>query len=69
MKPHLVPLYHGRNSNLLSNLVTCLTAGDVDTVIVDGKIVVEKKRLLTVEEPRLLERCQTLAERRFRDVR
>jgi 5-methylthioadenosine/S-adenosylhomocysteine deaminase len=47
--PHLVPLYTGRQSNALQNIVSCAGAGDVDTVLVDGEIVVENGRLTKLD--------------------
>lgn len=47
-KPHLQPVH-----NLVSNLVYCGKASDVDTVVVDGQIVVEGRRLAGVDLPEL----------------
>ncbi len=43
-KPHLQPVH-----NLISNLVYCCKASDVDTVIVDGRIVMENRRLAGID--------------------
>jgi len=67
-KTHLIPHYHGKQSNILELLTSCVTAGDVHTVIVDGRIVVDNRRLLTIDEERLKDRCQEVAESRFRDL-
>jgi 5-methylthioadenosine/S-adenosylhomocysteine deaminase len=68
IKPHLVPLYHGESSNLVNGLVTCARASDVHTVMVDGRVVVENSRLLTLDARRLVEQCQAAAEMRFRGL-
>lgn len=47
-KPHLQPIH-----NLVSNLVYCGKASDVDMVVVDGEIVVENRRVLHSDLPRL----------------
>ncbi|RMF83683.1 MAG: amidohydrolase, partial [Nitrospinota bacterium] len=47
----------------LQALVYAETGADVDTVIVDGRIVVEQGRVLTVDEERLYARAQEAAER------
>ena len=39
-KPHLQPVH-----DVVSNLVYCGKASDVDTVMVDGRIVVEGRRI------------------------
>ena len=43
-KPHLQPVH-----DLISNLVYCCKASDVDTVVVDGRIVVENRRVAGVD--------------------
>ncbi|MDE6507843.1 MAG: amidohydrolase [Alistipes sp.] len=47
-KPHLQPLH-----NVVSNVVYCGKAADVETVVVDGRVVVEERRLLGVDLPQL----------------
>ena len=42
-KPHLQPLH-----DVVSNLVYCGKASDVETVVVDGRVLVEGRRLLGV---------------------
>ena len=64
-KPHLVPLHSGDNSNVYELVTSCVRASDVDTVLVDGRVVVENGTLLTMDEQSLIRRCQALAEKRF----
>ena len=52
-KPHLVPV-----RNPISNLVYAANGGDVDTVIIDGKIVMQDREVKTMDEPAILERVQ-----------
>jgi len=66
--PHMLPLYHGEASNVLQNLTSCTGAADVDTVIIDGKIIVEKGKLKTIDEGALLHKCQELGESRFKNL-
>ncbi len=47
-KPHLQPVH-----DVVSNLVYCGKASDVDTVIVDGEILVENRQLRGVDLPQL----------------
>jgi 5-methylthioadenosine/S-adenosylhomocysteine deaminase len=68
MKPHSVPVYHGKQSNILQVLTSCLRASDVDTVILDGTTVVEAGKVLTVDEEALVRTCQDLGVGIFRDM-
>ena len=47
-KPHLQPV-----NDVVSNLVYCGKASDVDTVVVDGRIVVENRCVAGVDLPAL----------------
>ena len=49
-KIEMLPMY-----NPVSNLVYSCNAANVDTTIVDGKVLMEGRRVLTVDEPKLLE--------------
>ena len=55
LKPHIYPLH-----NVVANLVYCAKAADVDTVIVDGRIVVENRRIAGVDVGSL---CRRVHER------
>jgi 5-methylthioadenosine/S-adenosylhomocysteine deaminase len=48
-RPHLQPVY-----NAVSNLVYSATGADVRDVVIDGKIVMQNRRLLTLDEERIL---------------
>lgn len=50
-KPHLQPIH-----DVVSNLVYCGKAADVDTVVVDGRIVVEGRRIEGLDFPDLYAR-------------
>ena len=56
-KPHLTPLH-----NVASHLVYSAAGGDVDTVIVDGKILMRGRRVLTLDEYRVMEMAQRASE-------
>lgn len=47
-KPHLQPLH-----DVVSNLVYCGKASDVETVVIDGRIVVENRRIAGLDLPQL----------------
>ncbi len=56
-KPHLAPLH-----NVISHLVYSAIGSDVDTVIVDGKVIMQGRRVLTLEEDKVLEDAQKAAD-------
>jgi 5-methylthioadenosine/S-adenosylhomocysteine deaminase len=51
--PHATPMY-----SVYSQLVYALKASDVKTVVVGGKIVMEDRRMLTLNEPEILEKAR-----------
>jgi 5-methylthioadenosine/S-adenosylhomocysteine deaminase len=55
-KPHLTPMY-----NAYSHLVYAVTGADVDTSIINGKLVMENRRLLTINEQEAMERVNQIA--------
>ncbi|HVA71966.1 MAG TPA: amidohydrolase [Candidatus Limnocylindrales bacterium] len=56
--PHATPMY-----NVYSELVYALQASDVDTVIVGGKIVMDHRKMLTLDEPQILAKARDYAKR------
>ena len=68
MNPHLVPMYHGSQSNVLQNIVSCAHASDVNTVIIDGNIVVEDGALQTINEAELIRKCQEMGAIKFQNL-
>jgi 5-methylthioadenosine/S-adenosylhomocysteine deaminase len=65
--PRLTPLVLGKYSNVLSHLVYATHGDDVDTTIINGKIVMEKRQLQTVDEDEVMtkatESCNALLSR------
>lgn len=55
-KPHLTPLH-----NVYANLVYSARGSDVDTVIVDGKILMENGQVKTLNERAVLEKAEKTA--------
>ncbi len=55
-KPHLTPLY-----NEYSHLVYAVSGADVDTVIIDGKVVMKNRTLLTLNEAEIMEKVREIA--------
>jgi len=61
---HLRPI-----NNLVNNLIYCASAArDVETVIVDGRIVVEGRKLLTLDAEAVFAEAEAYAARRFREA-
>ncbi|MEM4246262.1 MAG: amidohydrolase [Candidatus Bathyarchaeia archaeon] len=54
---HFIPLVLGKESNLKAHLVYSAHGEDVDTTIIDGKIVMENRVLKTVDEGEVLEKA------------
>jgi len=48
------PLVKGNRDHLTSHLVFAANGSCVDTTIIDGEIVMERRQLLTVDEPTVL---------------
>ena len=59
-KPHLAPLH-----NVYSALVYSANGSDVDTVIIDGNVVMENRKILTVDEGEIVEKARLSARRIF----
>jgi 5-methylthioadenosine/S-adenosylhomocysteine deaminase len=58
--PRLTPVHGGKNSNILQHIVYAAHGDDVDTVMIDGKIALEGKKLLTIPEDEIV-KSATLA--------
>ena len=60
---HLMPMY-----DPYSHLVYSARGSDVDTVIIDGKIIMRSKKLLTIDEKKLMKKISKLSKeiRKFR---
>jgi 5-methylthioadenosine/S-adenosylhomocysteine deaminase len=56
--PHNVAVH-----DVVSHLVHCARATDVELVMVDGNILMENRRVTGLDEARLLTDCQAAAER------
>jgi 5-methylthioadenosine/S-adenosylhomocysteine deaminase len=57
-KPHLTPLY-----DEYSHLVYSVGGADVDTVLINGKVVMKDRRLLTIDEEEAMQRVRGIAVR------
>jgi len=61
--PSLTPLFNGINFNALAHLVFSAHGDNVDTVIIDGKVIMKGRELLTVNEGRVIEEATQAANR------
>jgi 5-methylthioadenosine/S-adenosylhomocysteine deaminase len=57
-RPHLVPMY-----NVYSHIVYAMRPSDVETVMVDGKVVVNGGKLTTVDESEILQKARHWSEK------
>jgi len=55
-KPHLTPLY-----NEYSHLVYAVNGADVDTVLINGKIVMQNRKMTTIDEEEAMSRVREIA--------
>jgi len=55
-KPHLTPLY-----SEYSHLVYAASGADVDTVVINGKVVMENRQLLTIDEEEVMQKVRKIA--------
>ncbi|HQP32072.1 MAG TPA: amidohydrolase [Deltaproteobacteria bacterium] len=57
-KPHLTPMYHE-----YSHLVYAVAGADVDTVLINGRVVMRNRRVLTIDENQAMQRVQEISAR------
>ncbi|MBA4494309.1 amidohydrolase [Paenactinomyces guangxiensis] len=62
-RPHLMPLH-----NIFSLLAYAVTGADVDTTIVNGRVLMKNRKLLTIDEDLLFKEVLTRARRIVRGV-
>ena len=55
---HQTPILYGDYFNVISHLVYATKGSDVDTVIIDGKIVMENRIIKRVDENKVIEKAQ-----------
>lgn len=59
-KPHLCPVH-----DIYSTLVYSANGGDVETVIVDGNILMENRQVLGIDELEIISKCNDIVQRLF----
>ena len=57
-KPHLTPLY-----NAYSHLVYAVNGADIDTVLINGRVVMRNRQLLTIDEQEIMAQVRRIGER------
>jgi 5-methylthioadenosine/S-adenosylhomocysteine deaminase len=57
-KPHLTPMY-----DEYSHLVYAVNGADVDTVLINGRVVMQNRKLLTIDEDEAMRRVREIADR------
>lgn len=62
-KPHIAPVH-----DPVASLVYCANGGDVETVIVDGKVVMKNRKVLTIDERDVLEKADEVASNLLREA-
>jgi 5-methylthioadenosine/S-adenosylhomocysteine deaminase len=53
-KPHLLPLY-----DIFSHMTYCMRPSDVESVMVNGKIIIDNGNLITLNEPEILSKARS----------
>jgi 5-methylthioadenosine/S-adenosylhomocysteine deaminase len=61
-RPTLTPVHTSPMRNLVPNLVYAARGDEVDTVIVDGRVIVEAGRVVTLDEDAVIATAQRVAE-------
>ena len=56
-KPHLIPLY-----NIYSQIVYSMDGSDVETVIINGKVIMKENKILTIDENDVMTKFKEFAE-------
>ena len=54
--PQLTPLY-----NIYSQIIYCMNGSEVETVIINGKVIMKNKTILTINEKRVMDNANELA--------
>ena len=61
--PHLQPLRTGACENVASSIVFCATGADVTHTIINGKLVMEGRKILTLREEDIIEKVRCASEK------
>lgn len=61
-KPHMTPILHSPVRNIAPNIVYSARGDEVETVIIDGRVVMKDRSLLTLKEEEVMAKAQRAAE-------
>ncbi|MGD2200854.1 MAG: amidohydrolase family protein [Candidatus Bathyarchaeota archaeon] len=61
-RPHMTPVISRPVRNIAPNIVYSARGDEVETVIIDGKVIMENREVLTMDEERVISDAQTAAE-------
>ena len=61
-KPHLIPVH-----DIYSTLAYSVNGADVETVIIDGKIIMENRKMLTIDEEMVKKEINRVVNKLFQD--
>ena len=61
-RPHMTPVITDPVRNIAPNIVYSARGDEVETVIVDGKVIVERGKVLTLDEEKVIQDAQKAAE-------
>lgn len=62
-EPHMNPIYESPIRNLIPNLVYSARGHEVETVIIDGRVVIENRTLMTGNEKQIIDDVNQAAKR------
>jgi len=60
--PHMTPVLSRPVRNIAPNIVYSARGDEVETVIIDGKVVMDNREVLTMDEAKVIEEAQKAAE-------
>ena len=61
-RTHLTPFYNYAPENIYSQVVYAAKSSDVETVIINGKLVMRDRLILTIDKAEVMAKCRSLAE-------
>ena len=65
-EPHMWPIYYEKPSNIVEQLVYSARAADVVTTVVDGKVLMDNRKVRTIDIEEAFSRVQECAASLYR---
>ncbi len=66
--PHLQPWYPNSAENVLSHLIYCAKGADVDTVIINGKVLMKGRKMVSLDQDTIIENSRKAANEILRNA-